>query len=180
MSVADRLAAAAGEAQEPECDTIGAALHRHRVHDGFAPQRAALATQCMLAGINEDDIDLLAEGLSAQRKQTSDSAAAILASILSDPKAALVRIADMKRGRQLRQAKVAKTYPGQSNWIKPDAMPTSDGDAAAEARWLRARLQRQAGALVVTEKKPVSLVAQLLQISEAEVRVLVEMDRASR
>lgn len=157
-------------AQTPERDAIDAALHRQGIHDGFPQHRRSLAISVQLAGITADDIDLLAEVISPQRKKESDSLPNILFSILKDTKQAKERIADMRRGQQLREearAKRTKHYPGSSYFRRPfddtDAEPIDDG-----------QLGRIAHAIVVSDRKTAEEAAEFLGTSTERVLAALE------
>lgn len=119
-------------------DLLEQALHKHRVHDGFEAQRRALAVALDVAGISPQDIDLLAESIAVQRKKDSDGSAAILFSLLRDPKVAAQRLADVRKGAKLREASTPGGF-GRALFSRPQTPQEWDAldRARAVVAWAR-------------------------------------------
>lgn len=158
-----------GETQNTERDALEAALHRVGVHDGFPDHRRRLAVALHIEGFSPDDVDVLAAGIASQRRRDSDSVPAIVAKILSDPKTARIRVADMKRGQELRASGPQPLYPGQSYWKSG----TDDGFTGRDS----ARDRRIAYALIVSDRRPAREAAEIIGCTESEAIELAEKHR---
>lgn len=139
-------------------DLLDEALHRHRIHDGFPDHRRRLAVSLDIHGFSVEDVDILADSIGSQRRKDSDSAAAILAKLLSTPKIAKYRVEDVRKGSGIRKSKFVDPYPGKSLWKQPGA---DDGLGPDNAR-----NQRIAYALIHVERKAPSVAAEVIGCTE--------------
>jgi hypothetical protein len=149
-----------------DLDEIVDLLASYGVHEGFPHQRRALGLLLWENSVREADIIDLYEHVS--RTTTETQRPAVLASILSDPKALVERLEDVRRCASLRKQ---PAYPGAAQWVKP-SMP--------EEQFIRSQNRRMAYALVVADRKPLEEVAKQMSLSPGEVRTLVEEERADR
>jgi hypothetical protein len=145
--------------QQPELsdrDKVESGLHKYRIHDGFPDQRRSLAVALNIANITAEDIDLLAESVTHQRRRDSDSVAAIMFGILKEPSIAAKRIEDVRKGMKLR-GETKKPYPGQALWQKPQP-PT-------EEQWITVDRDRKIVAYRRGDRKSPQDIAAILSIS---------------
>lgn len=139
------------------------------IHEGFAPERLALAKLLEANGITPDDVAMLA----LHCRSTVDGepgARRVLASILADPEKARVRLDDLRAIHALRAARQNRGFGDK---------PTTPGPTEGETKeaWEHDRMCRIAWCRTHGDRAPVELVAKELGVSETTLRIMVDRGR---
>lgn len=136
------------------------------VHEGFPRERQELGGRLMGLGVSCADLELLHR--SVARSTAASDTVRVFASVVCATDKLMDRIVDLRGCDQVRKQ---HTYPGASQWAKPEPV---------ETQWARLANRRIAYGMVVADRKSVAVAAKEMGISESEVQQLVAEEKAER